>query len=60
MVRLMAVFAGGSLGQRTVATLGLATIAYGIYRSAIWVILIIAGVFLCFFAAQDYDRTHKP
>lgn len=56
--RLVSVLAGGSLGQRAVAVIGLFAIALAIFKSLLWVGLVAAGWLLCYFAIRDYERSH--
>jgi hypothetical protein len=56
--RVVGVLVGGTLGQRAVATLGLATAAFAVVKSVPWVGMILAGWLLCFFAVRDYERAH--
>lgn len=58
--RLISVFAGGTLGQRTVLLLGIGIAAFAIFKSLIWVALGVAGWILCYFAVRDYERTQDP
>ena len=57
--RLVGVLAGGSLGQRAVAVLGLGLIAFAIFKSLGWVAVAIVGWVLCYFSIHDYERTQK-
>ncbi len=55
--RLVSVLAGGSLGQRAVAVIGLAAVIVAVLRSLTWVALAVAGWLLCYLAVRDYERT---
>jgi hypothetical protein len=57
--RLVSVFAGGTLGQRSVLLLGLGAVAFAVFKSLIWVALAVGGWVLCFFAVRDYERTEQ-
>ena len=59
-MRLVSVLAGGTLGQRAVAVIGLVLMAYAIMESLVWVAMLLGGFLLCFFAVRDYERTHEP
>ena len=55
--RLVSLLAGGTLGQRAVATVGLAVIVFAVIKSLTWVALMLAGWLLCYFAIRDYERS---
>ena len=57
--RVVSVLAGGTLGQRVVTTLGLVAVAFAIYQSLIWGIMLVGGWMLCFFAIRDYERLNS-
>lgn len=58
--RLVGVFAGGTLGQKTVLVLGIGLIAFAVFKSIIWVAMALAGWLLCFFAVRDFERMQDP
>ena len=55
--RIISVFAGGTLGQRTVLLMGLTAMVFAVFKSLIWVALAVAGWVLCYFAVRDYEKT---
>ena len=57
--RVVSVLAGGSLGQRAVATIGIAVIVFAVLKSLTWVALLAAGWLLCYFAIRDYERSQE-
>ena len=57
--RVIAVLAGGTLGQRAVATIGIAVLVFAVLKSLTWVALMAAGWLLCYFAIRDYERTQE-
>jgi hypothetical protein len=58
-VRLVAVLAGGSLGQRAVATIGLAVVVFAVLKCLTWVALVVGGWILVYFAIRDYERSQE-
>ena len=57
--RVLNVLVGGTLGQRTVLVLGIGVVVFALFKSLLWLALVLGGWVLCYFAVRDFERTEQ-
>jgi len=60
LTRITSIMLKGTLGQKVAVVLGIFCIIFGIYKTFIWLLLMLGGYLVVFLAFKDFDSMTRP